>query len=143
MKVSLKFVRGTLLISAALLVVAAIVIGAGVIPPVKADLYPQATPEEAAPALWIISGGSFFIAAIVAAIAVRITADRRSITVVLGVMAFLILLFAFALNDAAEAYGAHGPAMCTASILLFICAAADLLAAVLVIISMFLIPRRT
>jgi hypothetical protein len=143
MKVSLKFVRCTLLISAALLVVAAIVIGAGVIPPVKADIYPHATPEQAVPAFWVNVVINLLVAAALGGIALRTTGRRRSSTIVLSLMAFLVLLLAFALIDAATDSRSHGPAMCTATILLFLCAAADLLAAVLVVITAFLFPKQT
>jgi hypothetical protein len=143
MIVSLRFCRSSLLTCAALLIAVALVVAAGVIPPVKADTFPGATPEGAVPAFWGCVVLSLLAATVLGFIAIR-TKGRSSLsTTFLVLLAFLVLLLAFALTDAAFAYHSEGPAMQTAAILLFLCSAADLLAAVLVITTAFLLPKRT
>jgi hypothetical protein len=72
------------------------------------------------------------------------TAGRSVLAmIVLGVLVCLSLLLALVLYDAAFAYNGHGPAMHTATILLFCCAAAGLLAAASAITAALLLPKRT
>ncbi len=143
MIVSLRFCRSFLLICAALLVAVALVLAAGVIPPVKAATFPGATPESAVPAFWVNVVLSLLTATVLGFIAIRTKGRSRISTTGLVLLAFLVLLLAFALVDAAFAYNSEGPTMQTAAILLFICSAADLLAAVLVITTVFVLPKRT
>jgi ABC-type dipeptide/oligopeptide/nickel transport system permease component len=56
MKLSLKSCRSLLLTSAALVIAAALAIAVGVIPAVKADTFPRATPERAALAFEVVVG---------------------------------------------------------------------------------------
>jgi phosphoglycerol transferase MdoB-like AlkP superfamily enzyme len=141
--VNLSFRRRSLLTCAALLVVVALVVAAGVIPPVKGDTFPLGTPQRAVPAFWINVLVTLLAAAVLAFIAIRAEGRSRPLTIALGLLAFLALLLAVALTDAAFAYRSHGPAMHTASILLFLCAAVDFLAAMLVTATAFLLPERT
>jgi len=134
--------RCALLISAALIVAVALVVAAGVIPPVKADTFPDATPESAVPAFWANVLIGLLMAVILAVTAIRTSGRSRRSTVMLTVVAALVLILAFALNDAALAYKAEGPPMRSATTLLFLCAAVDLLAAVLIGASAFQLPKR-
>jgi hypothetical protein len=143
MIVNLKFCRRVLLASAVLLVVGALVIAAGVIPPVKADISPSATPQKAVAAFWGNVVFALLAAAVLVFIALRATGRSRLLTIVLVLLAALALLFGLALIDAAFAFKTHGPAMQTVPILLFLCSATDLLAAALAIYAMIRFPRRT
>lgn len=143
MPARLRFCRRSLLTCAALLVAAALVMVAGVIPPVKADTFPGSTPEAAVPAFWVNVAISLLTATVLGFIATRTNGRSCLLTAVLILLAFLILFLAVALTDAAFAYNSHGPAMHTATILLCVCIAADLLAAVLVILTAFILPKRT
>jgi hypothetical protein len=132
-----------LLISAVLLVAVALVIPWAVIPPVRADTFPGATPRSAVPAFWIIFVFQVLAATVVGLTAARITAVRRpSRPLFLVPLALLVLLSAYALSQPGGAYSREGPPMQTASVFLFACAASDLLAAVLVIAATSLLPRR-
>ena len=143
MIVSLKFCRRILLAGAALLVVGALVIAAGVIPPVKADIFPSAAPQRAAAAFWVNVAFNLLAATVLVFIALRAAGRSRLSTTVLGLLAALALLLAFALTDAAFALQTHGAAMQTVPIRLFLCSATDLLAAALVVTAVFLFPKKT
>jgi hypothetical protein len=140
--VSLAFRRRSLLTSAVLLVVVALVVAAVVIPPVRADIFPRAAPQRAATAFWANVACNLLAATVLVFIAVRATGRSRLSTTILELMAFLALLLSFLLTSAAFGFRAHGPAMHTVSVLLFICSAADLLAAALVLPAMVVFSKR-
>jgi len=142
MVASLVSCRRLLLVGAALLIVVALVLATGVIPPVKADTFPQALPERAAAAFWVNVVLCLVVAALLALAAVRTEKRSRGSAVALGFLAAFVLLLALALFDAGLAFGAHGPPLHTATVLLFLCATADLIAGVLVAASVLLFPRR-
>lgn len=127
----------SLLVSAALLVAVALALTLGVIPRVKGDAFPGATPERAVPVLWGLSACQ-----IVAALALALLASQpvphgvawRFLTGFLGV---LVLLWGCALLDGAFAYWGHGPFMHLPAVLLFACTAASLVASILVLIRAF------
>ena len=141
MMVSTKNFRVTLLASVALIIALVILVATSVIPPVKADTFPQAMPESAALAFWVNVAVNLFIGLSFAVIAIRAKRSRISITAI-GILAAISLLLALAFLDAAGALKAHGPEMQGATTILFICAAAEFLAVVLAIIAMFLFPKR-
>lgn len=128
----LMFCRRSLLAGAAVLTGAALVLAFGVMPLVKADLSPMATPHQAVAGLWVTVAFSLFAAAVLAFVALRAAGRDRISTGILGVPAFLAFLLTFALFAPAAGFLGHGPAMRTASILLFLCAAVDLFTVVLV-----------
>ena len=138
---SFRSCRRLALTSAALLVVVALVVAAGVIPLVKADTHPGAMPQKAVPAFWFNVGLNVLGAAVLGLLAIRTTGRSPRTTIVLGLWAFVALLLAIALIDAASAYGGHGPAMRTATILLFFCSAVEILAAVLIIVTAIALPK--
>jgi hypothetical protein len=133
-----KAYRRILFASAGLLATVAVVLVAGVIPPVKSDTFSLAAPESAATAFWVNVAFNVLAAA---AFALRATGRSRLSRGFLVSLALLTLLFALALTDAAFAFRAHGQAMHTVPILLLFCASADLLAAVLADTAVFVIPR--
>ena len=137
-----KSFRRVLLSSAGLLILAALILVAGVIPPVKADTYQYATPERAALAFWVIAVFNLLTAAVLGANAIRATVRSRRLLINFGMLSFIVLLFALGLTDAACALRGHGPDMQTASALLFLCVAADVFAAVLSFTTAFLLPKQ-
>jgi len=141
--VSLVVCRRELLSAAILLLAVAIVIAAGVIPPVESDPSPSATQDAAVPALSVNVVFNVLAAMVLGFIAGRTTGRSRRLSFVLGSLSVLILLFAFALSDAAIALRSHGPTMQSARTLLFYCVVADLLAVLLIIMATVLLPRRT
>jgi len=140
---SFAFCRRLLLIGAVLLSAVALVIPWAVIPPVRADTWSSATPESAVPAFWIIVFFHVLAATVVGLTAARLTTvGKASRFLVLVPLALLVLLSAYALEEPGRAYSREGPLMQTASLILFACAASDLLAAVLVMAATALVPRR-
>ena len=143
MKVNVLFYRRMLLVCAVLFVTVALVVALGVIPPVKSDTYPGVTPEKAAAAFWVNISINLLSAFSIFFIAIRSKERSWKSTSVLVIVGIIVLLLGLALADAASAYQKHGPSMESASILLFICAAADFLAGVTVITTAFLRPKKT
>lgn len=140
---SFTFCRRLLLIGAVLLVAVALVIPWDVIPPVRADTFPGATPESAVPAFLIIVFFQVLAAAVVGLTAARITTVGRAWRpVILVPLALLVLLSAYALEEPGRAYSREGPAMQTASVFLLACAASDLVAAVLMMAAAALLAKR-
>ena len=119
-----------LMLSAALLLASAAFVTFGVIPPVRVDTFPGATPEGAVPALW----ANVLLVLLVAVAAV--TSSRLGLTratlrrVVAGVPGLLVLLLGLLLIDAATAYSEHGPGMHGAVVALWGCVCLDVAAGV-------------
>ncbi|HQR44969.1 MAG TPA: hypothetical protein PLB02_01965 [Thermoanaerobaculia bacterium] len=118
-------------------VTTAAVIAILVIPPVRADTFPHATPERAVPAFWI----NVILNVLVAAEAFDASrlrsgspARRRVWT---GLSGLVALLLGLALMDAATALAAHGPAMRGAVVALWVCVCLDLAGGVLMVVSAF------
>ena len=134
--------RRILLVCSVVFVIVAIVLISGVIPSVKADNFPGATPEKAVSAFWVNVGLNLLLAVTILFIAVK-SKERQWISksglIITGI---IILLLGLALLDAASAYLKHGPSMQSASILLFICSASDLLAGIMLIITSIICPRK-
>ena len=133
--------RRLILIVATLLIGVAFVLAVAVIPPVKAAPYPLASPK-AVSAFWLNAILQVLVAAIFVFTAVRATGRGRLLTLVLGLLAFVTIVLGLALTDAGSAYRGDSPGLSRAAIFLFVCAAADLVAAVLVVTTAFRLPRR-
>jgi cytochrome c biogenesis factor len=143
MHISLKFCRSSLLVSAAFLIVVACVVVLGVIPPVKADTFPLATPERAVPAFWVNAIFNLSAAVALGLIGYRTAGRTRLSTSFLCLISILIFVFSYALIDAARAFRSHGMAMHNTSLLLSFCAITGFIAALLVIITATLFPKRS
>ena len=142
MTVSLTFCRRSLLTSAVLLILVALVVAAVVIPQVRAEVSRGATSEKAVTAFWVNIGLNFFSAVILFFIAIRSKGRSWISKSVLIIVGIIVLILGIALASAASAYQSHGPLMQTASIFLFICAVCDLLCGVMVVITAFLQPKK-
>ncbi len=104
-----------LLAGAVLTIATSLLIAGVVIPPLRADTFPAATPERAVPALWRVAAvNAAFAAAAVAGFHTR----HHILTVLLG---SLVLLVGLLLADAASALSGHGPAMHGATVALWVC----------------------
>jgi hypothetical protein len=130
--------RRLLLFAAAATFATAAVLAMAVIPPVRADTFPHATPERAVPAFWL----NVILNILVAAAAFdssRFRSGRAARPRIWGGLAGLVaLLLAVALMDAAAALAAHGPAMRGAVVALWLCVCLDLSGGVFMIVSAFM-----
>jgi hypothetical protein len=130
-----------LLIGAFLTLAAAAVIALGVIPRVRADTFPGATPDRAVVGFWV----NVILAVLTAAAALvstRLGASRPTMRRVLpGVAGLVALLLGLALMDAAAAYSGHGPGMHGATVALWACVCLDLAGGALMVVAA-LIRRR-
>lgn len=142
MKLSPTVCRRTLQTIAVLLIVVALMVAVTVIPQVKAEVSRGGTPQKAVIAFWVNIIITVLAAVVIWFVGIRTRRRRFLPLFALGLMAFILLLLGWALGDAAEAYSGHGPAMQTASIILFICCGIDLLAVLLLIITALFFPKR-
>ena len=140
--VSLRSCRRSLVSCSTLLVAVALILAAGVIPQVKIDRFPAAAPARAVPVFWAIAALNLLAAAGLGLIAVRTTGRSHQSTAIASAVAFLAVVSGLLLAGPAGGFLSHGPAMHTASILLFLCVAADLFAAVLATTTVFRMPTR-
>ncbi len=124
-----------LALGVALLFATAGVITLAIIPAVRADTFPGATPDRAVPAFWV--NVVLNIGLGVAAIAVF----RARYRVLLGVVGVITMLLAAALVDAATAYPAHGPSMHGVVVALWVCVCFDLVGGVSMVASAFISRR--
>lgn len=119
-----------LMLGAALMLASASVVAFDVIPPVRADTSPGATPGSAVPAFW----GNALIALLVAAAAVassRLGSSRATLRRALaGIPGLLALVLGLALIDAATAFSGHGPGMHGAVVALWVCVCLNIVAGI-------------
>ena len=137
MKVNESFCRRLFLVCAVLLVIVAVVVALGVIPPVKANPDPNVDHEKVAAAFWLNIGLNLLAAFSLFIIAVRSKSRNWKSTSVLTVTGLLVIALGLALTDAGSAYKELG----TASILLFICAGIDIVSGIAAITTAFLRPK--
>lgn len=134
--------RRCVIVSAGLLTAVALTLVVAVIPPVKADLFPLATPQRAAIGFWVHAALAVASAVALAFMSFRATVRTRSSTALLSALAVIAILLALALTDAAFAFGGHGAAMQPVCRILFLCAAVEVLTAALIIAAARLRPTR-
>ena len=133
--------RRILWIGAALVLVSAVGLAVGVIPPVRADTYPLATPwafgtaDRAVRAFWVI------VALDVVVAGAAVASGRFGYRVLLGLVGILALQPGLGLIDAATAYAAHGAGMHRAVVVLWVCVGLDLVGGLSMVASA-VIPRR-
>ena len=140
MRPSSALCRRTLLICAVVIGCVGLVLAAGVIAPVKAEAARGDTTEAAVAAFWVNISCNLAAAVILFLIAYRSKGPRlvgKTVSIILGLF---VMLLGLALTDAAAAYLDHGPDMRIASILLIICAAADILGGLAVVVTAALYP---
>jgi hypothetical protein len=125
-----------LYVATGLVILVVLMIAFYIIPQVKADTFPHATPERAVPAFWV----NILIQLLnVAALIYSIMFSHREghlengFLVTVGVV---LILFSLVLIDAASAYLAH-PGLHSTVIFLFICIGFDFIAGVLSLIARY------
>lgn len=134
--------RSLLAACAVLVVAVALIVAVGVIPQVRVSDVPDISPQSAVPAFWA-SVGLHLLAALTLVVMAALSKGRSRIsTSVLVVTGIAILLLGFLLGDAALAFHEAGPTMQTATVLLFLCVAGDVLAGALTITTAFLRPKK-
>jgi hypothetical protein len=130
--------RLVLRVAAALALGVAIIVAVGVIPLVRADTSPHATPGRAIPAFWgniilqVLVGMALFGISFI-----RRTGDRAS-KVPAVVVGLIALALGLGLLDAAMAYQGEGPGMLGASIALYVCVGFDFLIGVIAFLAAIL-----
>jgi hypothetical protein len=131
--------RRVLWIASGLFFGVAAVIVLAVIPSVKSDASPAATPERAVPAFTVNMVLQALLGAVLLALAAR--QGGRPARVALSVTGLLGLLLGLFLLDASDAYAGHGPGMHGATLALLGCVVADWCAAVPALAAAFLRGR--
>jgi len=142
MSMSYTSSKRMILICAVSIVLVDVLLALFVIPAVKTDSYPRATPEAAVPAFWVIVGLSLFLAAVCGSIAISSKERSRATTVSLVACGVFVMLLGLLLTDAASGCRSHGPSMEVTSNLLYICATVYCLAGLVVSLVAFLRPGR-
>jgi len=144
-KIAHRFLTGVdmrplrlLQLGAGLLLISAAVVAFGVIPPVRADTYPLATPDRAVPAFWANALLNVLVAA-TAFVSSRAGSTRPAPRRILpGVAGIVGLLLGLVLIDAATALSGHGPGMRGAVVALWVCVCLDLVGGAAMVVSAFL-----
>lgn len=115
------------LISAALVLIVAILIALFVIQPVAIDTHPGVLHEKIV-FIWGLNI-SFNILTAYSLVLISVFSNGKGwiIPTVLIILLFIVFVLAFACNDAALAYRSHGPKMQSVSVILFFCAAIEVI----------------
>ena len=131
--------RLILRVGAALALGVAIIVAVAVIPLVRADTSPSATPGRAIPAFWrfvilpqVLVGMALFGISFI-----RRPGDRAS-KVLAVVVGLITLALGLGLLDAAMAYQEEGPGMLGATIALYVCMGSDFLIGVIAFLAAIL-----
>lgn len=105
---------------ASLLFVSAVSLAFLVIPSVRVDKFPGATPDRAVPVIWVVATllAAFAVGQLYFFSSPRRLRDRW-VRVLLVLMACLLFLIALAQTDGAAAYGEEGPEMHVTSVAMF------------------------
>jgi hypothetical protein len=119
----------------------AAVVAAGVIPRVKADTFPFATPDTAVPAFWGVVMADVLVGAALLSTALMTRRGRRVRPVLIVAAGFVGRLLGLGMLDAALAFTGHGPAMRGPMIALFVCVGAELAVGATVVAAMILRRR--
>ena len=134
--------RRMLFIYGAIVVAVALALAVGVLGAVKEEAALGATSERAVTAFWVNIAMSLLAAGTLFVVASR-SKKRAWISTSAHVVVGLIVMFlGLALADAASAYQSHGLSMKTATTVLYVCAAADLLTGALIVTTGFLRSKK-
>ena len=134
--------KRTLLFCAVLFALVVSAVALIVIPAVESDVSPNAVPERAAAAFWVNVGLNLLFAAAGASAAIRSKRQGSLSVTILVVVAIGALLLGLALADAAMAFRSHESIGQGIPVLLFICAAADIVAGVVLFVAVKRRPRK-
>lgn len=140
-----KFGSGRILLwlVAALLFVVAMLIGAGAMRIIGDYSSPYSGSGSSQVVFWICMGFSYVAAVTIALIATQIGRVSLGSGLLLGAVMLMALLFSFVLSEAAFGYDGRGPALQIAATILHLSSAADFTVALLLVIALILLPKRT
>ena len=113
-----------------------------VIPAVESDVSPNAVPGRAAAAFWVNVGLNFLFAVASASAAIWSKRQGSIWVIILVVVGIGALLLGLALVDAAMAFRSHESIGQGIPVLLFICAATDIAAGVVLFVAVKRRPRK-
>ncbi len=133
--------RRVLLTCGVLLALVALLVALVIVPAVESDVSPNARPEKAVLAFWVNVGLNLILAIACGGVAFVAKFQGSVSVAILVVIAIVGLLLGLALVDAAFAFRSHELIMPGTPALLFICAAVDLIAGVVVILAVARRPR--
>lgn len=139
----LRSCRRALLAGVVLLFAIALAIAVGVIPPLRADTFPDADPQAATYTFLVFIAFNLLAAAALWFTVFRSSKHGRVSKAVPGIFALLILMFAFALTGAGLVFRGHGPAINATTILLHICAATECAVALLALVTALFAPNKS
>jgi hypothetical protein len=128
--------RRLLYVSTVLITAVALILAIIVIPLVRKDTSPQATPEDAVPAIWVIIVVNLLIAA---ALVWTIVAKKRGSQInkeLLVASGVIPVLLSLVILDGASSYLGQ-PGMHSAGISMFLCVGCDFIAGVLALIERY------
>ena len=124
--------RRILYVGTGLIIAVALILAFIVIPSVRMDTSPQATPEKAVPAIWVVVIIHLLIvAALIWTILViqRVGRINKGLLIASGVV---LILLGLIISDGASAYLGHpGPGMHRVGISMFICVGCNFITSVL------------
>ena len=142
MSVSLVVSKRVFLVIASLMIIIALVVAIFIIPDVKMEVLRGGTPEKVITAFWV--NILFNILAALTLIFITLKSQERNwiTTSILLLVALVILILGWALNDAGVAYSNNGPEMATASTMLILCGTIELILFILVLVFTFLRPKQ-
>ncbi|HLX72026.1 MAG TPA: hypothetical protein VKV04_20615 [Verrucomicrobiae bacterium] len=135
--------RSLLWLAAALLFASSVAIAIGVIPITGIYNSSYIGPGAMMIMCWsclVFSGVAATILACVAACARKLS---LSLGILLATVMVVALLFSFGLTDAAFAFDSRGPALQTPALFLHFCSGADFVVALLIVVAVVLLPKRT
>jgi hypothetical protein len=122
--------RRMLYVGAGLVIGMAAILAFGVIPPVRADLSPMASPGKAVPAIWVSVIAHLLIGAILLGTFLVTRRGGRARKGLLWAAAIVALLLGLLMVDGAFAYLDH-PGLHGVAVWMFVCVGCDLAAGVL------------
>jgi hypothetical protein len=133
--------RSVLWLAAALLFITGVVIGAGVIPIAGIYSSPYIGPGAVMSVCWSYIFFSGIAAIILGFIAASVKNLSLSAGTLLAIVMLVAVLFSFGLSEAAFGFHSRGPALQVVAVLLHLCSAADFAVALLVLLSVVLLPK--
>ena len=134
--------KRTLLFCAVLFALVVSAVALIVIPAVESDVSPNAVPGRAAAAFWVNVGLNLLFATAGASAAIWSKRQGSLSVTILVVVAIGALLLGLALVDAAMAFRSHESIGQGIPVLLFICAALDIVAGVVLFVAVKRRPRK-
>ena len=132
MNISNHYLKRISLLSAALVLIVAILISLFVIQPVAVDSHPG-VPHERIVFIWGVNITVNILVGYILVLISQIKKEGIGWIITSSILLFIIFLLAFACNDAAMAYLSHGPDMQSVALVLFISAGIEVVVWLLIL----------